>query len=84
MTITMKHQAYLCEWAGTTDADDLGGVASFKVNGMAAVSTLHLSSFREFQLVQGLIDAAIYEGERRATQNLRAQIIQALGPVSYE
>ena len=80
----MKSQAYFCEWAGTTDDDDLSGLASFKVNGMDVAATIRLSSFREFQLVQGLLDAAVYEGERRATQNLRAKIMQALGPAPYE
>ena len=80
----MKDKTYICEWTSVADPDALGGVASFKVVGQNIAYAVRLCSVRDFQLIQDLLDAAAYEGERRATQNLRAKIMQALAPVPYE
>ena len=81
--MTVQESAYNCQWVGSTDPDDLSGVALFKVVGMNDAHAVRLCSAQDFQVVRDWLDAATYEGERRATQNLRAKIMQALGPDPY-
>ena len=71
-------RAHSGEWRGSTDPDDTGGVATFRVDGMAISYAIHLDSFTSFQLVHNLLDIAFAQGKRRAMRTIRAKIMRMM------
>lgn len=67
---------YPSEWKGSTDPDDLSGVATFKIEGVEY--SLRLDCFTSYQTLCTMLDSAFDQGKSFAAQAIRGHVCRAM------
>lgn len=77
-TLNDSTRAHSGQWQSATDPNDMSGVATFSLDGMAVSYEIPLESFADFQRVHYLLEIAFAQGKRRATREMRTTVVRAL------
>lgn len=67
---------YPSEWKGSTEPDDISGIATFKIEGVGY--SLRLDCFTSYQVVSQMLDGAFDQGKSFSAKAMRGYVIRAL------